>query len=348
MQWYSMKNRDSHWPKRLLIFSAVLFLLLVGAVFAVRKVYHDSLQPVSNSQTSILVTVERGFTPHEIAVLLQERGVIRASWAFEWFVRNNGVRDDLKAGTYSLKPSFSVEQVVSVLTRGQIATDLVTILPGHRIDQVRDGLINAGYDPSEVDAALDPSLYKDHPALVDKPADANLEGYIYPESFHKTAETSARDIIELALDELQEQLTPEVRANINRQGLTTHEGIIIASIVEREVSNPEDRPKVAQVFLKRLEVGMALESDATASYGAILDGEDPSLTYRSPYNTYQHTGLTPGPISNVSATSLQAVANPADTDYLFFVSGDDGTTHFSKTLEEHEQLTEKYCTKLCR
>jgi UPF0755 protein len=90
-----------------------------------------------------------------------------------------------------------------------------------------------------------------------------------------------------------------------------------------------------------------LESDATSGYGAILDGEEPSLTYPSAYNTYQNKGLPPGPISNVGRNSLQAVTDPARTDYLFFVSGDDGQTYFSKTLEEHEAFTERYCTKLC-
>src|SRR5690606_30784605 len=99
--------------------------------------------------------------------------------------------------------------------------------------------------------------------------------------------------------------------------------------------------------LTRLKMGMALESDPTAAYGAILDGREPSLSYVSPYNTYEIEGLPAGPISNVTANSLKAVANPADTDWLYFVAGDDGKTYFSKTLDEHERLTEQHCTDLC-
>lgn len=118
--------------------------------------------------------------------------------------------------------------------------------------------------------------------------------------------------------------------------------------MEREVPAGGERAQVAQVFLKRLNMGMKLESDATASYGAILAGQEPSLTYNSPYNTYAHPGLPPGPISNVSETSLAAVAHPATTDWLYFVSGDDGVTYFSKTLAEHEALTAQHCKKLCQ
>ena len=136
--------------------------------------------------------------------------------------------------------------------------------------------------------------------------------------------------------------------------MTTHQAVILASIVEREVSKPEDRAQVAQVFLKRIKMGMKLQSDATASYGAVLNGEDINnmtssqiLNYNSAYNTYLNTGLPPGPISNVSEASLKAVANPAQTDWLYFVSGDDKVTYFSKTLEEHEALVQQHCKTNC-
>src|SRR5690606_16511226 len=185
-------------------------------------------------------------------------------------------------------------------------------------------------------------------ALVDKPSKASLEGYLYPESFQKTAETSAHSIIRASLDEMQKRLTPDLRAQIARQGLSVHEGIILASMIEKEVSNEADKKKVAGVFFNRREAGMRFESDPTAFYGAILDDAEPSLGYDSPYNTYTRDGLPSGPISNVSASSLAAVAGPAKITALYFVAGDDGTTHFSDTLAEHEANTRKYCTKLCR
>jgi UPF0755 protein len=126
-----------------------------------------------------------------------------------------------------------------------------------------------------------------------------------------------------------------------------HQAIILASIVEQEVGLKTDRPIVAQVFLKRYKEEIPLGADPTARYGAIMNGREPSVLYDSLYNTRIHKGLPPGPIGNVSVTSIEAVAFPAQTSWLYFVAGDDGVTHFSKTLEEHEELTRKYCTKLC-
>jgi UPF0755 protein len=117
-----------------------------------------------------------------------------------------------------------------------------------------------------------------HQALVDKPAGASLEGYLYPESFQKTSETTPKQIVMASLDEMQKRLTPTIRQGIAKQGLTLHQGITLASIIDSEVSNPEDKPVVAQVFLKRMRSGMKLESDVTAFYGSILDGKSPSLT----------------------------------------------------------------------
>lgn len=337
---YNIDSRPKrNWRRWLLIGSLLLVLVLAGAAFLVRQSYLDNLDPVSRSEQVQLVTVPTGSTVAEIARDLRDRNLIKSQWAFEWYIRSQEVSGLIKAGTYALKPSQSIPEIVEVLTQGQIATDLVTILPGKRIDEIRQTLINYGFDPTEVDEALDPSRYEGHPALTDKPRQANLEGYIYPESFQKTAETHPSDIIAASLDEMQKRLTPEIRAGIVRQGLTVHEGVILASIIEREVRTPEERRQAAQVFLRRLKEGIKLESDATASYGAVLAGEEPSLSYDSAYNTYLHTGLPPTPISNSTEVSIEAVADPAKTDYLYFVcllTNDERVTYFSRTLEEHE------------
>jgi len=157
----------------------------------------------------------------------------RSAWAFEWYVRNHDAREALQAGTYPLRPNQSVEEIVSILTNGKVSTDLVTLLPGKRLDQIKSTLMNYGFSEESVEAALNPMLYSDHPALVDKPEGASLEGYIYPESFQKTAATEPEQIIRKALDEMHEILTPQLRAGITRQGLTVHQGIILASIVEQ-------------------------------------------------------------------------------------------------------------------
>lgn len=334
----------------------LIIVLIVGStagVITVREYYNQNLEPVSASQNTVLVTIAPGSTAPQIAEQLHNQGLIKSSWAFERYIAIKNVRDKLKAGSYYIRPSQSVKDIVDILTQGKVATDLVTILPGKRIDEIKTAFVNkSGFSPEQVDSAFVPEKYADHPALSDKPRQASLEGYLYPETFQKTAETLPDSIIRLSLDEMHKYLTPDIRAGITKQGLTVHQGVILASIIEREVGNVSDRPKVAQVFLKRLRADMPLESDATASYGAILDGAEPSITYNSVYNTYKHKGLPPGPISNSSQTSIAAVANPADTDFLYFVSGDDdpdgnSVTYFSKTLQEHEANVAAHCLKKC-
>lgn len=348
MSKFSLYQPRRRWSKVVLVILIIIALLIGGTVIAIRRVYDTNLKPVSSSQKSQLITIPKGASAKEISAILKNANLIRSSWAFEWYVRNQNLRDELQAGTYSLRPNLSVAEIAKVLTQGKIDTSLVTILPAQRLDQIRETFINKyGFDATEVDNALNPDNYTDHPALVDKPKGASLEGYLYPDSYQKTATTKPATIVRQALDEMQKQLTPDLRAGIVRQGLTVHQGVILASIVEQEVGNATDKPIVAQVFLTRLRQSMALGSDVTAFFGAVKDNQTPSVTYDSPYNTRLHPGLPPGPISNVSQSSLAAVANPASTDYLFFVAGDDGKTYFSHTVAEHEALTKEHCKKLC-
>lgn len=349
MKSYDMTKRRHHWGRVWLIFVVFITVSTAAAVLVVRQKYYQNLQAYSASQRAIIVSIPSGATVKEIGKKLQDQGLIKASWAFEWYIRNQNVRESLQAGTYSIRPSLEVKEIVTILTHGKVKTDLATILPGQRLDQIRSSLINnAGFSPESVDAALNSAQYADHPALVDKPSGANLEGYLYPDSFQKTADTKPETIIRSSLDEMQKHLTPEIRAAFVKQNLNVHEGVIMASIVEQEVSSPKDKPAVAQVFLLRLRQNISFGSDVTAFYGALKAGQDATVTYDSPYNTRQHTGLPPGPISNVSDASLQAVAHPAAGDYLFFVAGDDGVTYFSHTDAEHQALTAQHCKKLCQ
>lgn len=344
------KQRQRRWPLRVVVVGLIFAVLLIGGMVFVRQYYAENLKPVSSSAESQEITIKSGTLAPAIATQLKEAGLIRSEAAFLWYVKSKNASEKILAGTYRLQPNLSTSEIVSILTKGKVATELVTILPGQRIDQVRETLISSGFSTASVDRALQPKLYKDNPALVDKPDSASLEGYIYPESFLRNSSTRPEDVIEGALNEMNSKLTPEIRAAFAARGLSVYEGIILASIVEQEAYKLEDRNRVAQVFYSRLALGMRLESDPTAKYGAILAGKTcPSScnSFPSAYNTYQIDGLPPTPISNVSNSSLLAVAKPANTDWLFFVAGDDGTTHFSRTLEEHESLTKQYCTTLC-
>jgi len=153
--------------------------------------------------------------------------------------------------------------------------------------------------------------------------------------------------VEQSLDEMAEVLTPELIDKFQKQGLGIHEAVTMASIVLKESSNPEDQRIIANVFFNRLQKGMNLGSDPTYQYIADTTGQPRSANIDSPYNTRKYGGLPPGPIGNVTKSSLEAVANPASTDYLYFVAGDDGNIYYSKTLQEHEENVKNYCKELC-
>ena len=234
-----------------------------------------------------------------------------------------------------------------VCAAGDLQVDRL-VVPGRGLDQLQDDGFPA-FKRQRVGQAgpvRQELLYGN--VFEGKPAGTNLEGYLYPDSFQRTKLTEAKSIVEQSLDQMQNKLTKGVIAGFERQGVSVYEGIVIASIVEKEVVVQAERAQAAQVFLARLRIGMPLGSDVTAHYGSVLAGKGKDVTYDTPYNTRIHTGLPPTPISNVSQSSLDAVANPANTDWLFFVTGDDGVTHFSKTVAEHEALAAKYCHKLCQ
>lgn len=352
MKFVADKRVKKH-RKKLGIVIIIVCLLLVAtaAVIGVRHLYMENLKPVSTSDQSITIEIPSGSTTKEIADILKQNGLIRADWAFQWYVNNASIRDKLQAGTYDLRPSQSVEQIVAQLTRGAIATKLVTILPGARIDEVKQAFVDSGFQKEDVERAFDPALYVDSPVLADKPADiTTLEGLLYPDSFQRDNSTKPEQIVRQSLELMQEQLTPEVRAAFAKQGLTTYQGLTLASIVEKEVPNGPDRAIVAQVFLKRLKIGMPLATDASDKYGAALIGkptDNSAVNLDTPYNTRLHGGLPPTPIATVEKTAIKAVTNPAGTDWLFFVNGDDDVNYYSKTVQEHEALVQQHCKVKC-
>ncbi len=268
----------------------VIFLiigLLIAASLYLRNIYDTNLKPVSGTTTSILVNIPTGSSLPKIAGILKQAGVIRSTWAFEWYVRNdNYARSNLEAGTYIIHPNQDVQQIVIQLSQGKASGSLVVILPDQRIDQIESALINDGFSRTDVISALNPNQYTSQfPMLAGLPQNATLEGFLYPDSFAKDSSTKASTIVLDSLTEMQNKLSLDIVNGMNKQGLTIYQGVTLASIVEQEVSNNADRPKVAQVFLSRLHSGANLGSDVTAFYGAIAAGQKPSVNYNSAYNT---------------------------------------------------------------
>lgn len=328
------RSGGKHWVKILIALLLLSIIAVVIAYFGVSKYYRDSLLPVNSQSTEeVNFTVNSGMTTAQIAESLSEKDLIRSSRAFVQYVRSNELSEKFIAGTYRIKQSMSSQEIAKVLTEGDVATDLFTIYPGNNISQIKTLMAEkTHYSQEDIDKAFDPALYAGHPALVDLPAGASLEGFLYPDSYQFIAETTPQDIVGQSLDEMADALTPDIRAGIAKQKLSVYQGIILASIVEREVGQRgqdgqinDNRAKAAQVFIKRLNSGMMLQSNATDGYPA-------------EYDTYTIPGLPPEPISNVSSSALEAVANPATTNYLYFVSGKDCITRFSETNEEHEAL----------
>src|SRR3990167_11355472 len=230
-----------------LIIGIASALLLVGGVAGLRWWYQHNLSPVSISQRTSYFTIEPGDNLHQIATGLKRAGLIRSPSAFEYYVRTNELYKDLQAGTYSLSQSMSVKEIVGKIVRGDITKNLVTILPGKRLDQIKEAFSQAGYSKAEIETAFNPQTYGGLPGLSSLPAGATLEGYLYPDSFQKDANTPATHIIKQSLEEFGDKLTADIIEGMRAQGLNVYQGIILASIVYRETDDPKFEPTVAQV-----------------------------------------------------------------------------------------------------
>jgi UPF0755 protein len=322
-------------------------IILIGGVATLRIWYSNNLRPVSSDMTAQYFTVQSGETKHQIALNLQRAKLIRSSKVFETYLRGNEIQI-LQAGTYLLSPSMSVETIVHKMSKGEVAKNLLTILPAKRLDQIKAAFKKSGYSQEQVDAAFNSATYAEHPLLAKLPGGVSLEGLLYPDSFQKEADTPAEVIIRESLDEMQAKLNQDIVAGFATQGLSIYQGVILASIVEQETDDTTYQSTVAQVFLSRLKQNMPLQSNVTANYAADLANKPRNVGIDSSYNTYLHPGLTPGPIGNMTSSALQAVAHPAATDFLYFVAGDDGKVYFSHTGQEHQAQVNQYCHKKCQ
>lgn len=345
-----------------------LIVVLIGFLLCVSlwAGYLIQLQPVNSSDTSAQkVVIQSGQSFGEIAQYLQERSLIRSPLAFEIMARLSGKHNDVKAGTCTLHRSETAAQILDKITSGCHDFKAITFYPGATLYKSRskptsmdvtDILLSAGYSQAEIDAALAKTYVTQGIDLfADKPASADLEGYIYGETYYVDIDASAEEVLQTAFDQMASDIqTGGYVEKFKAQGLTLYRGITLASIVQRELSCSsgatacyQDQERIAQIFYTRLSSGMTLGSDVTFYYAADKLGVDPSTTIDSPYNTRKYAGLPPGPIAAPGKHALDAVANPASTDYLFFVAGDDGTVHYARTDVEHEANIVKYCQKLC-
>lgn len=308
--------------------------------------YAYNLSPRDSHAARTKISLPVGSNAAQIAEILKNNNVIRSTSAFRIYLELTRTKNNLQAGSYRLSASQSVGQIVHDLVTGHTDAFNVTIPPGLTLVDIKKVLQKSGFSSGEIDQAF--TKQYTHPLLATKPAGVNLEGYIYPETYQVDGDTTVESLLIRTFDQFEKVLTQNnLPALLQAHGLTLHQGITLASIVQKEASSPTDQTKVAQVFEKRLGEGSNLGSDVTYIYAAKLLGVEPSVSLDSPYNTRLHAGLPPGAIANFNLTALMAVAQPAATSYLYFVAGDDGTTHFASTFDEHQANIKKYCHTLC-
>lgn len=340
--------------KRIILIIVSIVAVLIMGVVAAFLWYQHQVSPVSSDPnvTRVRITIESGMTPDDIGALLVEKKLIRDPTAFEVYTRLTSTRNKLQAGTFSLSPHESTAAIVDHLVAGKTDQFSITFLPGATLAENKKVLLAAGYSEAEVDAAFKKTY--ESPLFQDKPAAADLEGYIYGETYTFSAGSTVEQILQRTFEEFYTAISENnLILGLQAQGLSLYQGITLASIIQREVAMPKgdepslDQKQVAQIFLKRLSIGMMLGSDVTYQYAADKLDVERDTNLDSPYNTRRYAGLPPGPIAAPGLTALMAVASPAPGDYLFFLSGDDDVTYFGRTEAEHQDNIKNHCAKKC-
>lgn len=320
---------------RFLLFMAFLFIGIVSAVIV------WVILPVSSDPdaSNVLVDVEAGLTAREIAGLIAESGLVKDADLFLILLRLTGTDKTLQAGHYLLNPRMNAFEIIEALQRGRAKTIPVTIPEGFDLKQIGARLAREGLIDYErfMELAQDAALVFGDNVPVDIPI-PSLEGYLFPDTYYFSKGQTEEDIIGQMVARFVEVVLPLVQGHESDTNLSMHEIVTLASIVEREVMVDYERPIVASVYLNRLAINMPLQADPTVRY--VMTEERSRVLYRdleidSPYNTYKYNGLPPGPIASPGLASIIAVLEPAETDYLFFVSRGDGTHQFSRTFNEH-------------
>lgn len=338
------------WRQRLLrprtIVAMVVGFFLV-MVIACLGWYQWSLGPRdAGSTTKVRLVVESGETVEDIARKLKGYDLINSELSFRIYSILTNTKGKLQAGGYALSKDLSVADIIDHMSSGQTDQFSVFVAPGLTLKQQYDkdvigSFAAQGFSENEISDAFS-AAYTGY-VLDKRPGDASLEGYLYPETFQVTATTPLSTVIQMSIDEFTKVVREnQIEEKAASRGLTLHQAITLASIVQKEVSNTEDQRQVARVFYNRLSADMALGSDVTFLYAAALQGVDPTINIDSPYNTRKYKGLPPGPIANFNLSALMAVAEPADNSYLYFVADPEGVTHYAETLEQHEANVQQF------
>ena len=291
----------------------------------------------------VYVEIKSGMSAGDISDELVRRGVLTDKISFWWRVKRSGAASKFKSGMYAMHPNMTADEVLTKLINGDTAEVKFTIPEGFGVKEIAKRLADEGLvDEQEFLAkAKDFAPYP----YIDRKSDIRYacEGFLFPDTYILHEDATVDGILKMMAKDFDNRLTPDLRARAKAMNLSLHELITLASLVEKEAMYEEDRAIIAQVFFKRLRVGMPLQSDTTLQYLLDAPKEDVSLEdtrIESPYNTYQHRGLPPGPIASPGMASIKAVLYPADTDYLYFVADRQGHNHYSTNYSDHQAIVE--------
>ena len=348
------------------IVAVILFVLLIILGIGIYTLY-SGLQPVTSTSEEVKFMVEEGSTAKDVANKLQEEGIIKNADVAYTYVRLNNLTD-VKQGVFTLDKSWDIKQMFTYLNDQNAAKKdqvSVTIIEG---DWAKDAA-KKFEEVTNVSSADLLALWNNqdwinsqkdkYPFITDEMFKDDvriyLEGYLAPETYYVNKETTAEEITTTLLDQSLVVFN-KYKDQIEASDHSIAEIYTMASIIQYEAgTNPDDLAKVASVFYNRLNQGMMLQSSVTVCYAIDFDKQEDNWQscevnpdYDSPYNTYKHTGLTPGPIENAGEAALQAAISPADTNYLYFMAdvcpGGDGTVYYAETLDEHNANVSKYLT----
>lgn len=335
-----MKFNKKFW---ILVAAAPVFIAVISAFLIF---YFSFYVPTGELAEPVVVMIEKGDTLSGVAGDLKGLGAIKNEEVFITTARIIGVQKRIRAGEYEITPDMSPKDILVLLLRGKVIEYAVIIPEGHNIYQVSKLLSEKGL----FDEGVFLELLHDVDFIASFGIDAEiLEGFLFPDTYNFNRGMSEKDIIGLMVDRHFSVFNDEkngVTGEVESADLSDYELLILASIIEKEAKADDERPLVSAVFFNRLEKGMKLDSCATVIYG-IWDRFDGNLKKAdleayTEYNTYIIAGLPPSPICNPGRAAIGAALSPADVDYLYFVSKNDGTHHFSSTLAEHNRAVYKY------
>ena len=328
------------------VLAFVCVLALIGAV-ALHG--HRALDlPIQEAEIHHVVEVPEGASFKDTADLLARKGLIRSPAWFRLLGKFRDAERAIKQGEYDLHTAMRPVEILNLMVSGRVIHYRVMIQEGLTAAQISTVLGKTGIvQESEVARLVsDPAFIK---ALgIDAPM---LEGYLYPDTYSFPKGSKATDVVKTMVARFRQVYTPELQAQAAAIRMTETQVLTLASIIEKEAARDVERPVISAVFHNRLTRGMLLQSDPTVIYG--IPNFSGNLTRKdlarpTPFNTYRNRELPPGPIANPGASSIQAALNPAPVNYLFFVSKNDGTHHFSVTLGEHNRAVEQYQKKGAR